>query len=275
MEGDIINTGKVSIIRFSDAERIQVDDIVIVEEPLEIFIDDEPFYTTMRMPGEEILLALGICFTDGIIDSMEDVTGVNYCSDVSRNKINVYLNSQLNKKDRLKNKQRRSTAYSSCGICGMDMIEGMTNTTGRIEQKVTMDIATISNMQKAIQENQVVFPLTGGTHAAGIFSAEGELLSFSEDVGRHNALDKAIGKLLFNRSTAKAAVVVLTSRLSFEMVQKAARLGAEIICGVSSPTSLAIDLAKTVNLTLIGFLRGNRGNIYTCPGRIKNGFACH
>lgn len=269
-----MNTGKVSIIKFSDAECINVDDVVTVEEPLEIYIDNEPFYMTMRMPGDEILLALGICFSDGIIDSMEDVAGVNYCSDVSLNKINVYLSPTVNKEDRLKQKQRRSTSYSSCGICGADMIEGITNNKGRIKQRITMDASDISGMQKVMQQNQIVFPVTGGTHAAGIFSADRELLSFSEDVGRHNALDKSIGKLLFSRNIRKAAVVVLTSRLSFEMVQKAARLGAEIICGVSSPTSLAIELAKTVNLTLIGFMRGNRGNIYTCPERIITNANC-
>ncbi len=266
-----MSTGKVSIIKFSDTERIQVDDMVTIEEPLEIYIDNEPFYTTMRMPGDEILLALGICFSDSIIDSMEDVAGVNYCSDVSRNKINVYLSPTVNKEDRLRQKQKRTTAYSSCGICGTDMIENITSSKGRIEERIKIDASSVAVMQKALQENQIVFPVTGGTHAAGIFSAEGELLSFSEDVGRHNALDKAIGKLLFHRNIRKAAIVVLTSRLSFEMVQKAARLGAEIICGVSSPTSLAIELAKTVNLTLIGFMRGSRGNIYTCPDRITAG----
>jgi FdhD protein len=271
MEEGKMSTGKVSIIKFSDAGCFQADDVVTIEEPLEIYIDNEPFYTTMRMPGDEISLALGICLTDGIIDSMEDVTGVNYCSDVSQNKINVYLNPIIKNEDRIKRKKRGTTAYSSCGICGTDMIEGIANITCKIEQRIKIDTSIISGMQKTMQEKQVVFPVTGGTHAAGIFSAEGELLSFSEDVGRHNALDKAIGKLLFSRSVDKAAVVVLTSRLSFEMVQKAARLGAEIICGVSSPTSLAIELAKTVNLTLIGFLRGNRGNIYTCPGRITTG----
>lgn len=263
-----MNMDRVPIVRFSGAERNETEDVVTLEEPLEIFIDDEPFYMTMRTPGEEILLALGICFTDGIISSMEDVTGVNYCSDESRNKINVYLNPSKKKENQLKPKQKRFPSYSSCGICGKDMIEDMCNLLERIEHRVTIDISKISEMQNAVQEKQEVFPLTGGTHAAGIFSAGGELLSFSEDVGRHNALDKAIGKLLFSRSLSKAAVAVLTSRLSFEMVQKASRLGVEILCGASSPTSLAIELAKTVNLTLIGFLRGTHGNIYTSPERI-------
>jgi FdhD protein len=226
------------------------------------------------MPGDEILLALGICFTDGIIDSMEDVASVSYCSDLSRNKINVYLNPLLEKKDNLKEKQKHSTAYSSCGICGKDMIDCIANPISKIKNSITMDLADISHMQKTMQENQVVFPVTGGTHGAGIFNSKGKLLSFSEDVGRHNALDKAIGELLYSRRIKEAAVVVLTSRLSFEMVQKVARLGAEIVCGVSSPTSLAIEFAKTMNLTLIGFLRGIRGNIYACPERIITASVC-
>jgi FdhD protein len=149
------------------------------------------------------------------------------------------------------------------------MVDNAFNPLGKIGNKITVDISQILAMQTVVQEKQHVFPLTGGTHAAGIFSAEGELLSLSEDVGRHNALDKAIGKLLFGKDINKAAVGVLSSRLSFEMVQKAARLGVEILCGASSPTSLAIELAKTANLTLIGFLREHRGNVYTSPERIK------
>jgi FdhD protein len=266
---DTASIDKLPIARFSDKGRIDIDDVVTVEEPLEIFVDDEPFYLTMRMPGEEIPLALGLCFTDGIIDSMEDVSGANYCSDISRNKINIYLSPKSKKESPMKQRKNRFPTYSSCGICGKDMVESAFIPLGRIGNRVSVDISQILAMQTVLQEKQQVFPLTGGTHAAGIFSAEGELLSLSEDVGRHNALDKAIGKLLFGKNIDKAAIGVLSSRLSFEMVQKAARLGVEILCGASSPTSLAIDLARTSNLTLIGFLREHRGNVYTCPERIK------
>ena len=266
---DTASIDKLPIARFSDKGRIDIDDVVTVEEPLEIFVDDEPFYLTMRMPGEEIPLALGLCFTDGIIDSMEDVAGANYCSDISRNKINIYLSPKSKKESPMKQRKNRFPTYSSCGICGKDMVESAFIPLGRIGNRVSVDISQILAMQTVLQEKQQVFPLTGGTHAAGIFSAEGELLSLSEDVGRHNALDKAIGKLLFGKNIDKAAIGVLSSRLSFEMVQKAARLGVEILCGASSPTSLAIDLARTSNLTLIGFLREHRGNVYTYPERIK------
>jgi FdhD protein len=266
---DAISIAKLPIARFSDKGRVDIDDVVTVEEPLEIFVDDEPFYLTMRMPGEEIPLALGLCFTDGIINSMEDVVGANYCSDLSRNKINIYLNPKSKKENPPKERKNRFPTYSSCGICGRDMVESAFTPVGNIGNKVKVDISQILAMQTVLHEKQHVFPLTGGTHAAAIFSADGELLSLSEDVGRHNALDKAIGKLLFAKSIGKAAIGVLSSRLSFEMVQKAARLGVEILCGASSPTSLAIDLARTSNLTLIGFLREHRGNVYTSPERIR------
>ncbi len=265
---DATHIGTVPIVRLTKGELVRTEDVVTIEEPLEIFIDDEQFYMTMRMPGEEIPLALGICFTDGIIDSMDDVAGANYCSDVSRNKINIYLSPAKKKAGSLKQRQRRFPAYSSCGICGTDMIEEFSNPLARIGQTITMDISRIAAMQRIAQEKQEVFPATGGTHAAAIFSAAGELLSSSEDVGRHNALDKAIGKLLFSRAVSKAAVVILTSRLSFEMVQKTVRLGAEILCGASPPTTLAIELADKTGLTLIGFFRGDRGNIYAHPERI-------
>ncbi len=264
-----VNITKLPISRFSDRGRIDLDDVVTVEEPLEIFIDGEPFYLTMRMPGEEIPLALGLCFTDGIIDSMEDVAGANYCSDISRNKINIYLNAGSKKEKPVRERKNRFPTYSSCGICGKDMVDSAFRPVGKIGNRVKVSISQILDMQTILHERQEVFPLTGGTHAAAIFNADGELLSLSEDVGRHNALDKAIGKLLFGKNIDKAAISVLSSRLSFEMVQKAARLGVEVLCGASSPTSLAIDLAQATNLTLIGFLREQRGNVYTCAERIK------
>lgn len=263
-----MNVSKISITKFSSKERFQVEDSVTVEEPLEIYIDNKPFYTTMRMPGDEISLASGICFTNGMINSMEDVADISYPEN-TWNRINIYLKPSINKEKLLLNKEQgRTIAYSSSGICGNDMIKNMLNCIGSRNQQIKISSADISGMQRVMQGKQIVFPVTGGTHGAGIFGSDCEILSFSEDVGRHNALDKAIGKLLLSGNEGKAAVVVLTSRLSFEMVQKVARLKAEIVCGVSSPTTLAIDLAEKVNLTLLGFMRNDRGNIYTCPERI-------
>ncbi|MCX8022610.1 MAG: formate dehydrogenase accessory sulfurtransferase FdhD [Syntrophorhabdaceae bacterium] len=259
---------KINILKFLNGERIETEDVVIREEPLEIFIDGEQFFLTMRMPGEEIPLALGLCFSEGIIESIDDVMGINYCGDMNQNRVNMYLKGEVSGKNRQDSLKRRFPVYSSCAICGSDIIDGVSRDIKRIEERIRIDIRNLISFQKTLLEKQEVFPLTGGTHAAGIFTPTGSLLAFSEDVGRHNALDKAIGKVLLNKKRVEAGIIVLSSRISFEMAQKAARFGVEILCGVSPPTSLAIELARRSNLTIVGFLRNHRGNVYTCPERI-------
>lgn len=263
-----MNMLEVPVVKYLDQDRTFVNDRVAMEEPLEIYIDNEPFYTTMRLPGEEIPLALGLCFTDGMIRSMDDVAGANYCSDLSANRINIYLSDAKKKEGPLVHKHKRSIAYSSCGVCGSDMIDDLTGSIAKIEKKVTIEFSKLFPMQRMMVEKQDVHHATGGTHAAGIFDARGGLLSCAEDVGRHNALDKAIGKILLEGRVHEAAIVHLSSRLSYEMVTKTARLGAEILTGVSAATSLAIKVAQAVGLTLVGSLRGNRGNVFTYPERL-------
>jgi FdhD protein len=263
-----MNVLSIPVVKYSDHDNSPANEQVAMEEPLEIYIDDEPFYMTMRLPGEEIPLAVGLCFTEGIIRSMEDVSGANYCSDMSANKINIYLSEKRKKEGPLLQKQKRSTTYSSCGLCGTDMIEDLGKSLQKVEKKITIEFSKLTQMQEIIVEKQDVHRVTRGTHAAGIFDGLGNLLSFSEDVGRHNALDKAIGKILFERKIHEAAIVQLSSRLSYEMVMKSVRLGAEILTGVSSATSLAIELANSMGITLVGSLRDNRGNVFSYPERL-------
>ena len=262
------NVLEVPVVKYSRHEKTPVSETVAMEEPLEIYIDNEPLYMTMRLPGEEIPLALGICFTDGVIHSMDDVDGANYCSDISANKINIYLSEAKRKKGPLPGKQKRFISYSSCGICGSDMIDDLTRSVERIEKTITVDFSRLFPMQRMMVERQVAHRSTGGTHAASIFDSEGNFLSFAEDVGRHNALDKAIGKILLEGKIREAAIVHLSSRLSYEMVMKAARLRAEILTGVSAATSLAIQVAEAIGITLVGSLRDDRGNVFTHPERL-------
>ncbi len=258
----------VPIVRFKDQQATREDDRVVAEEPLEIFIDDEPYYVTMRLPGEELPLAVGLCHSEGIIDSIGDTLSVTYCQDISTNRINVYLSPERKERAAAKLKQKRGTTYSSCGICGKEIVEDIVVSLKPIGQSIQVGFQFLRQLQEVLREQQMIFHATGGTHAAAIFNRNGELLALSEDVGRHNALDKAIGKVLFARKAKDALIGILSSRLSYEMVQKAARLGVEVLAGASAPTKLAIDLAQAVNLTLIGFLRKERCNIYTCPERI-------
>jgi FdhD protein len=262
-----VNVLEVPVVKYRDNDRDYITEQVAVEEPLEIYIDNQPFYMTMRLPGEEVPLALGLCFTDGLITSMSDVAGANFCGEISRNRVNVFLSDERRKRP-VRERPKQFTSYSSCGLCGSDMILDLTQSIARIDAKTAVEFSALFPMQDIMVEKQEARRSTGATHAASIFDARGNFLSFSEDVGRHNALDKAIGKILFEGKIDEARIVHLSSRLSYEMVMKAGRLRAEILTGVSAATSLAIQVAEALGITLIGSLRDRRGNIFTHPRRI-------
>jgi FdhD protein len=267
-EGQTRGTTGISVTEYSGRGSSQVPDLVAVEEPLEIFVNNNLFHTTMRSPGEEMLLALGYLFTRGAIKSIDDILGLTYCKEDTGNRIDLFLPPSNEDREGNTMKPRASVAYSSCGICGTDIIKDMCAFVPKKEMALTIEIAKIVQFHQIMENRQDIFRGTGGTHAAAIFSRSGDFLAFSEDVGRHNALDKAIGLLVAERRLKDAGIVVLTSRLSYEMVQKVSRINAEILIGVSSATSLAIGLAEALNLTLVGFSRKDKGVIYTCPERI-------
>ncbi len=279
-EKDVANGGRpptgdrieVPIVRWTRNGSTAERDVVSIEEPLEIFVDGHPFCLTMRSPGEELPLAAGLCFSEGIIESIDDLDGINYCKDISTNRVNVYVSPEKRKMGPLSVRQRRSAAYSSCGICGKEMIDDVVGATARIERRTAVAFPMLLDLQDALGTGQLAYRTTGGTHAAAIFDGTGEMLAHAEDVGRHNALDKVIGKILLERKRDRATIGLLSSRLSYEMVQKAARLGLEILAGASAPTSLGVHRAQEVNLTLVGFLRSGRGNVYSCPERITARF---
>ena len=264
----------VAVKRYKDGDLAGADDTVVIEEPLEIFINGKPQYLTMRLPGEEMHLALGYCFTEGIIDSMKDVHVVHYCAENTGNRVEI----ALARKDRVQRsegarargyKERRLPAFSSCGICGKEMVEDIQIELNYRKKTFSLPLSSIDDMLSEIENGQRIFGETGATHAVAIFDKDCKLLAFAEDVGRHNAIDKALGSLLAEDAIDNALVVVATSRLSYEMVQKVGRSNAEVLIGMSPPTSLGIDLAKSINLTLVGFARKGRGNIYTGEERIK------
>ncbi len=264
------NKGQVSlpITRYRNEGVTPVNDNLVVEEPLEIFLDGNPYYLTMRMPGEEMFLALGYCFSEGIIDSMDDVLLVHYCGEETGNRIEITLDSKRQAAKGLGIKGKGFITYSSCGICGKELIEDLCTRLRPREGFFSVLAFQIDEMIGIVEKCQQIFTKTGGTHAAGIFNKNCQLLVFAEDVGRHNALDKAIGRLVFDGKLSEAMVIVVTSRLSYEMVLKTGRSDAQILIGMSSATSLAVELAKNMNLTLIGFAKKGCGNIYTAANRI-------
>lgn len=240
-----------------------------VEELLEIYIDDSPYAITMRLPGDDINLAAGFCFTEGIIESREDLASIRHCEVVpGERRVLVCLNRKTPAFSGGRRERPEYVSRSSCGVCGKSCADEIYGDMKPVDGFHRISAGDIMVLRELFESRQAVFPLTGATHSASIFDFEKRLLAFSEDIGRHNAFDKTIGLLLREGRISQAFLAIVSSRLSFEMVQKAGVLGVEVLAGLSAPTSMAVDVADRLNVTLIGFLRDSGMSIYTHPGRI-------
>jgi FdhD protein len=234
-------------------------DRLAVEEPLEIRVNGSAVAVTMRTPGHDEELALGFCITEGLrpVDARPS-------RDLEANVVEVEApGAEL---DRL---QRSFYTSSSCGVCGKGALEAVAVDAPRIESDFAVPFAVIATLPDRLVTEQATFALTGGLHATGLFSADGELVCAREDVGRHNAMDKVVGwahrggVLPLSRS-----VLCVSGRLSFELVQKAAVAGCPVLVAVGAPSSLAVELAADRGVTLCGFVRGGSATVYTEPERI-------
>ena len=242
-----------------------------VEELLEIYVDDCPYAITMRLPGDDINLVVGFCFTEGIIASRDDLLSVGYCGSIGgERRMLVYLKHERSRAAVPCDERREYVSKSSCGLCGKSKADEIFDGMKPVEEFHRVSLSEILTLKEDFEARQSVFPLTGGTHSASIFDRRKNALASSEDIGRHNAFDKVIGALVREGKTGEAFLAVVSSRLSFEMVQKAGVLGLEILSGLSAPTSMAVNMAERLNITLIGFLRENSMSIYTHPERILN-----
>ena len=239
---------------------------VIIEEPLEIIVDGVSYATIMRTPGDDIALAAGFCLAEGLIDRAEDLGSIQSCELEDANQVTVIHAGEHTPPEA----RRRAPVASSCGLCGRDMIDDLLQYLPKIESNLRISAADLLALGRRLQEAQTLFRPTGGTHAAALFDASLELLSSAEDVGRHNALDKSIGRLLLERRLSDAQIAILSGRCSFEMVQKVARAGIPIAASVSAPTALAVDVAQRIGITLVGFLRRETMTIYAGEGRIAD-----
>ncbi len=250
------STVGVDVVRLpGGAER----DVVAVEEPLEIRIDGEPIAVTMRTPGHDEELALGFCLTEGI-----PATDARLPADLAANTVEVAASGFDPSRSR-----RSFYTTSSCGVCGKGALEAVAVEAPRVESDVAIAQALASSLPDRLRQAQAAFALTGGLHATGLFELDGELLCLREDVGRHNAMDKVIGwAFRAGRLPLARAVLCVSGRLSFELVQKAAVAGCPIMVAVGAPSSLAIELARDRGVTLCGFVREGRINVYTEPWRI-------
>jgi len=251
-------------------------DLLAVEEPLEIRVDDEPLTVTMRTPGDDIDLAAGFLFTEGLLGSLDEVHEIRMC-DPNVAAVTV-------KPGRLLRYQQADAAggagaarkflmTSACGVCGKDSIEAIRvrSTFDVAADPVRVSPAVLAALPDRLRDAQRVFSRTGGLHAAGLFTADGTLLVLREDVGRHNAVDKVAGWALRSGRLPLAGHILLVSgRASFELVQKSIMIGMPVLAAVSAPSSLAAALAEEGGLTLVGFLRGATMNVYTGAQRITS-----
>ncbi len=274
----------VNITRIADNKPEQTEDLLAVEEPMEIRLGFGPMdarqqksiSVTMRTPGNDFELALGFLFTEGIIQNPIDVYKIRYCTELNtqenlENIVRVELNPNLDID--LSKLQRNFYATSSCGVCGKESIEAIKTNCMVQQLDLSLQITpqTINQLPDKLRAQQPVFEHTGGIHACALFDADGRLLLLREDVGRHNALDKLIGAAIHASSIKlNETVLLLSGRASFELLQKAAMAGIRVVCAVGAPSSLAVQTAVSFNITLVGFLRNQRFNIYACPERITH-----
>ncbi len=268
------------ILRVNDGMPVGEIDMLTLEEPLEIrIIHNEIEYSVsviMRTPVDDFALAAGFLFTEGIVkkDSIKEIRYSNSAKLQERNNI-----VQVEVSDFEKNLLGRRNFYvnSSCGVCGKTNIDDIFVKSGKlIRSKKVLNYSDIIEMPEIMKRSQKIFSSTGGIHAAAIIDYLGNVISMGEDIGRHNAVDKAIGKIILNRTKRNPeAVLQVSGRASFEILQKAAMFGLPVVSSVSAPSSLAVELADEFNITLLSFVRGNRFNIYTHGERIelKNGYS--
>ena len=268
----------ISIQRMKAGVLSEMQDQVAVEEPLEIQLAyststgymQKNIAVTMRTPGNDKELAAGFLFTEGIIQNNRSIKEIKLFSG-NDNKVLVTL--QENIKPTLQNTERNFYGTSSCGICGKASIDAIRVLSKYLEDKdpVTINASVLYGLQDSLKQQQLIFENTGGIHASALFTLEGGFMMLREDVGRHNALDKVIGSALLNEQLPlNNCILLLSGRAGFELLQKASMAGIKIVVAVGAPSSLAVEMAKEAGITLIGFLKNDRFNLYAAEQRIKS-----
>ncbi|MCP2029835.1 FdhD protein [Flavobacterium sp. HSC-32F16] len=274
---ELVSIKHVSVQRIDGNETAAFLDTLSVEEPLEIRLSygsnaeriQKNISVTMRTPGNDIDLAIGFLFTEGIIASFEDIQDAYSvkmnCLSQKQNIVQVDLKEDFI--PNLMQTDRNFYTTSSCGVCGKSSIQSIKTVSpfgNLIRPKVTIEASVFYQLPEKLRMAQSDFDSTGGLHASGLFNMKGDLILLTEDVGRHNALDKLIGKSLRNNSLPlNEHILLLSGRASFELIQKAAMAGISIIAAIGAPSSLAVELAAEFNITLLGFLKDHRFNIYS------------
>lgn len=270
------STSRRKVVRIDGSARRTRIDTLSAEEPLEIRVAGTSLAVTMRTPGADMDLAAGFLLTEGVLTAAPDLTALRYCSgtdDQGRQTYNVLdaaLAPHVPPPD--PSIQRNFFTSSSCGLCGKASVDAV-RTASRFEVRddpLRIPVDVLTGLPDTLRAAQAAFDKTGGLHAAGLFDAEGRLLVAREDVGRHNAVDKVLGWALREGLVPlRSTVLMVSGRASFELTQKALMAGVPMLAAVSAPSTLAVELAEESGMTLVGFLRGETMNVYSCEGRIS------
>ncbi len=223
---------------------------MIGEEPFLIRIEGQPYSVVMRTPGDEIFHAAGFCLGEGIAGSPDDIITIDYDQYLEPNIADVWLKPERKNKIHEILDRKIFVSQTSCGICGKEMIRDLYQKITTLKDDFKVEISGIFNCINKLYENQIYYQSTRGSHAAILFDSHLEKLSFAEDVGRHNALDKAVGNAFMDKKLSNAKIIVLSSRISYELIQKTARAHIPVIIGNSRPTALAVEMGKSLNMTL-------------------------
>jgi FdhD protein len=257
------------IVQVRGAVRAERPDWVVVEEPLELRLAGEPLAVIMRTPGHDVELAAGFALTEGVVRSTGDLGTILHCDaagDAAGNVIDIRLAPGVPfEPDRLR---RNLMASAACGLCGKASLEALAFQASPARDGLRVRRAVLETLPGRLRRSQSGFLQSGAVHAAALFDPDGSLLVCREDVGRHNAVDKAIGHALLGDIRMPDSLLLVSGRTSFEILQKAAVAGIPFVCAISGPTSLAIATARAFNITLVNFLRGRDMNIATGPERI-------
>ena len=281
-------TKELPILRLTGSVALNLKDHVAVEEPLEIRLNypvvrgmhqarnEKTISITMRTPGADFDLALGFLFTEGVIQSLEDIDEIKHCytpNPESRGNI-VKVTIKDGVKVNMPQLERHFYTSSSCGVCGKTSIEALKTQnpfSDSIQSSLELSQEFLYKLPKLLEESQRLFANTGGHHASGLFDIKGDLTLLREDVGRHNALDKIIGACIREGRSMPldSSILLLSGRASFELIQKAAMGGIPMVAAIGAPSSLAIELAKKSNITLVGFLRAGKMNVYSGSDRVR------
>jgi len=262
-------TRQFDVVQVRGGSRRTQPDRAATEEPLEIRLHGQSFAVIMRTPGHDRELSAGFLLSERVISTSDDIGAIAHCADAdAQNIVNVTLTDE-SILDRTLADRRQVTTNSSCGLCGRRTIESLIVSLPPLAPRWSIDPSILIALPNRLRAAQAAFDMTGGLHAAALFACDGNLVEVAEDVGRHNAVDKVIGRMLLREALPLSShILCVSGRTSYEIVQKAVIAGIPLVAAVSAPSSLAIDLAAASGLTLVGFVRGDSFNIYTHPERI-------